>query len=148
MSYRSKATIGLTLIAIFASLTCCGTTLETSGRARASKDKPSGIVVNRRLIAPATITFSGPALGDAPPQTRAFNGVHPTRTLVLNVSRMPFASGKLTLELDDRQVLTSVGIESTPGTQGAITVLSEALDAREKIREARRAEKAAADDGQ
>lgn len=118
-------------------LPACGTSLDVYERDR-NVDDPGGVVVNARALyaAKATLKIPGVQEGEA---KFAFAGVDPDKVLALNICRMPFADGKLSVTLDDRQVPTEVAITSEAALPGALEAAKAGLEARNKFVETREA---------
>jgi hypothetical protein len=129
------------LMVLFAHLNAsCGTSLQVCGAERGIT-RPSGVVVNQRQRLSGTVAVAADADEMAPrlaPGTVDLIGVDPLQVLDIDVSRSLFASGKLVLELDDRQVVTKLGIVSTPGAETFVKVINAGVDTAAKIREERK----------
>lgn len=122
----------VTLLTGCLALAGCGTSLCIESSPRGSDASPDGVVVNRRQF------YSGKVSGRlAGKSTKiSFAGVDHDDVLIVNISRKPFASGKLTLELDDRQLIRQVGITSETGAVAGANAATEVVEKRKEIREA------------
>lgn len=126
--------------ALPALLAGCGTTLEVDEAVR-GHSAPGGIAVNRRQTYAITVALepgnpleSLPKIATDPKAAPGrLVGVDQTQIQVLDIFRMPFASGTLTVKLNDDQTLGEVGITSKPGTINAVSAADAVVDAYNKL---------------
>lgn len=103
--------------------------------ARGPKD---GVVVNQRATYQCTATTSIPGYlekkeKDGKPKETKLVGIEHDKVLVINVWRAMFASGKLTIKLDEKEVIKEAGITSQTGATATIKTADSALKTRNEI---------------
>jgi len=94
--------------------------------------EPQGIVVNRLATYSVKVTPQGPWLGssDGKPATL----VDPHRVLEINYERMPFADGKLTLQLvKNAQTILVGGVSGTTPVTNVVKAADTALGTAAEI---------------
>ncbi len=112
----------------------CGTSLVVTQTTPDAQD-PGGVPVNRRATYRVVGLTLAPGVApgcDAPPGCKIdldqrLDAVDPETLLSVNVSRQPFASGKLGLTLDARQAIEAVSISSDTGLVRAVEGAAEGL---------------------
>lgn len=118
-------------------LSGCGTLLAIS-EASVTKGDPNALVVNRpATYAVKIIPIDGRFEQIKPPEVM-INGVDHDRVITLDVRRMPFSSGKLSVTLNDSQLIKEVELTSKSGADRAANAVKSSFDTRteiEKIRE-------------
>lgn len=127
----------------------CGTLLSIS-ETQTTEMNPDALVINR----PAKYIVK-PSLPDGSefkkqgfeiksiPDT--INGVDHDHVITLNVKRMPFASGKLSVELTGTQLMKKVELTSQTGADRAANAVKSGFDARNDIVKNRKEAKKAAE---
>ena len=108
------------LAAMLVTMPACGTFLAVKGTDIATTTKTDGVVVNSRRPYEVRVDIVDSSLQSAFAQSagaseRRFVGVDHARGLILDVSRMPFASGGLEVKLSDQQVVKEVKLTSETG---------------------------------
>jgi hypothetical protein len=116
----------------------CATNLVVSQTAADAAALPGGIPVNRRIgfrVSSFTTKPNAPLLcaGNTatcvPKLDQRHDGVDPNNLLFIDISRQAFASGTISLTLDEMQRIQDLTITSTSGAADGITSASEVIGA-------------------
>ncbi len=132
-------------VATSALISGCGTFLAISEVADSTK-KPDALVINRPAMYKVKIKINtdGPlGFSKIKEKNIDFFGVDHTNVITLNVTRMPFSDGKLSVELNDAQLIKKVELTSKTGAERAAKAVEAGFDARNKNAENQKKAKAA-----
>lgn len=140
-----------TVIAASILITGCGTFLNISETEQTNKS-PNALVINRPAEYSVTLTIPETSIffkgkDEAPNNIEPpgpISGVDHDRVITLNVKRMPFATGKLSVELNGAQLMKKVELTSQTGADRAANAAKSGFDARNEIITNRKAAKKAA----
>ena len=143
-----KSLYTTTIAAISILISGCGTFLAISEVAVDTK-QPDALVINRPAIYNVDIkiypngklsTKNDKIIKSNP---ISITGVDHTNVITLNATRMPFSDGKLSVTLNDAQLMTKVELTSKTGADRAANAVKSGFDARNEIAENRKKAKAA-----
>ncbi len=128
----------------------CGMFLKISETDQKT-DSPNALVINRPAIYHVTLTIPETSIFKGKDETAnnieppgPISGVDHDRVITLNAMRMPFATGKLSVELNGAQLMKKVELTSQTGADRAANAVKSGFDARNEIITNRKAAKKAA----
>jgi len=126
------------VLALIPTLCACGTGLQVAEVPRKGDHlaTPDGLVVNQWMTYQVDVTWNGQ--GKDKPELLSVDrltGVDAQHVLVVNICRQLFASGELTMNLEDAQRFKKVGLTGSPGVLSAATAASKGIDAAKQIEE-------------
>jgi hypothetical protein len=133
---------------VFLGFTGCGTEMVVKecrrelrvpeGTIMSDRDDSDGVVVNQRATYRCKVTLDLPNYIPASKDVDRIVGIDSQKVLAVNISRMIFASGKLVLKLDDKEVIKEAGVTSQTGAVGAVKATDTTLQKRLELKKARK----------
>jgi hypothetical protein len=106
--------------------------LPADGKAPAP-EKIEGVVVNQRAVYKCTASPTIPGHTVTVKNPDKLTGIAHDKVLMVNIWRMMFAGGKLTLKLDEREVIKEAGITSQTGVTTASKTSDTGLQKRQEL---------------
>lgn len=128
-----NTSLRMMIVMCWLALSGCGTSLVVRGGDRESLGSLPGVAVNTRRLYVGTVSFPAVTKRKAPILLR---GASVDQVTYVSTRRMPFASGKLTLELDPNQLVKKVGITSDSGLPRSLNSATQIVEFRNAARSA------------
>src|SRR5262245_40207343 len=119
----------------------CGAYFSLSRSSVSSATDPEtirGVPVNRRTTYSVTFSSQNELISyvKASPGSDKLDGIDCEYLDIVDLTRLPFSSGKLGITLGGDQIPRKIEISSQPGTERAIGVEKTRLEGRQKVEEA------------